>query len=190
MVWSDSERIRRGLNCKIVGMSEIKRRRLEELMVDCHPGTKVGEYVPFYFCSRSIMLYLLHKGNHLDLSYSGGQGPIVHLEADLPSVVEWANFSGRRWAFSQCNAGARYAKFFKDLSRLSDLNWTSIQATEWKDPFVKESKQAEFLMFHSFPWSMIERIGVIDDSMAEAVGTMLKDAPYKPPVVVQASWYY
>jgi hypothetical protein len=64
MIWSDAERIRQNLNCQVVGMSEIKRRRLEELEVDCHPGTKVGEYVPFYFCFRSIMLYLLYQGNH------------------------------------------------------------------------------------------------------------------------------
>src|ERR1035441_9461886 len=56
----DAERIRRAVNCTIVGMSEIKRRRLEELDVHCHPGTKVGEYVPFYFCFRSIMLFLLY----------------------------------------------------------------------------------------------------------------------------------
>jgi hypothetical protein len=37
----------------VVGMSEIKRRRLEALDVDCHPGSKVGEYVPFYFCPRN-----------------------------------------------------------------------------------------------------------------------------------------
>ncbi len=59
-LWSDAERIARGLECQIVGMSDIKRRRLEELKVDCHPGTKVGQYVPFYFCPRSIMLYILH----------------------------------------------------------------------------------------------------------------------------------
>ncbi len=39
-------------------MSEIKRRRVEELEVDCHPGTKVGDYVPFYFCPRSVMLFV------------------------------------------------------------------------------------------------------------------------------------
>ena len=53
-----------GLDVTTVGMSSIKRRRLEQLQVTCHPGTKVGEYVPFYFCPRSIMLYILHIGNH------------------------------------------------------------------------------------------------------------------------------
>ena len=87
VLWSDAERIRRALNRTVVGMSEIKRRRLEELEVECHPGTKVGEYVPFYFCPRSIMLFLLYRGNHPDLTYRGGQSPIVHLEADLRAGV-------------------------------------------------------------------------------------------------------
>ncbi|MGH6821494.1 MAG: DarT ssDNA thymidine ADP-ribosyltransferase family protein, partial [Methylocella sp.] len=62
VVWSDAERIQRGLTCTLVGINEIKRRRIDELDVDCYPGTKVGGYVPFYFCPRSIMLYLLHMG--------------------------------------------------------------------------------------------------------------------------------
>ena len=111
VLWSDAERLRQGLNCTIVGMSEIKRRRLEELDVSCHLGTKVGDYVPFYFCARSIMLYLLYRGNHVDLAYRGGQGPIVHLEADLRSVVDWAESRAQRWAISRGNAGARYGRF-------------------------------------------------------------------------------
>lgn len=40
-----------------IGMSEIKRRRIEEITVSCHSDTKVGDYVPFYFCPRSVMLF-------------------------------------------------------------------------------------------------------------------------------------
>lgn len=60
---SDARRIASELSCSLVGMSTIKQRRLERIEVDCHPGTKVGEYVPFYFCPRSIMLYILRMGN-------------------------------------------------------------------------------------------------------------------------------
>ena len=55
------------------------------------------------------MLFLLHKGNHVDLTDRGGQRPIVHLEADLRTVVEWADSIERRWAFGNRNAGARYS---------------------------------------------------------------------------------
>jgi hypothetical protein len=171
-------------------MKEIKRRRLEELAVDCHPSTRVGEYVPFYFCPRSIMLYLLHMGNHPDVSYRGGQGPIVHLEADLHSVVRWANREGVRWAFSNSNAGARYAAFFNEVDRLGDLDWGAIAANDWKAAMVRERKQAEFLLERYFPWALIERIGVIDPGRAQAVSELQIAAEHKPEIVVQRNWYY
>ena len=77
VLWSDKERIRRNQECRLVGMSTIKQRRLTELSVTCHPKTNVGDYVPFYFCPRSIMLYILHMGNHSELTYKGGQRPIA-----------------------------------------------------------------------------------------------------------------
>jgi hypothetical protein len=51
-VLSDAERIRQSPAHTNVGISEIKRRRLQEIEVQCHGETKVGEYVPFYFCPR------------------------------------------------------------------------------------------------------------------------------------------
>src|ERR1700687_1641277 len=76
---------RGGPSCP-VGMSSIKQRRLT-LPVTCHDGDFVGDYVPFYFCPRSVMLYLIYMRNHPDLAYRGGQDPIVHLEANVEEVV-------------------------------------------------------------------------------------------------------
>jgi hypothetical protein len=142
-----------------IGMSSIKSRRLH-LPVRCHQGDMVGQYVPFYFCSRSIMLYLLHKGNHPEVDYKGGQTPIVHLEADLGAAVAWAQANGRRWAFSLSNAGASYAEFRDNLSALGEVRWDAVAATQWSAPDVKEGKQAEFLMRDDFPWGLFTRIGV------------------------------
>src|SRR5262245_43359662 len=83
---SDATMIARAGPVNAIGMSNIKARRLA-LPVACHPTDKVGEYVPFYFCPRSIMLFVIHRANHPDLSFRGGQQPIVHLEADLNAVV-------------------------------------------------------------------------------------------------------
>ena len=47
VIWSDAKRLELGLASKVVGMSSIKQRRLEELTVKCHLDTMVGEYVPF-----------------------------------------------------------------------------------------------------------------------------------------------
>ena len=72
-----------------IGMPGLKQTRLRQ-PVDVFPGTAVGDYVPFYFCSRSVMLYVIYMRNHSGLLYTGGQGPIVHLEADLMDVLDWA----------------------------------------------------------------------------------------------------
>lgn len=77
----DAEMIARGGPGQAIGMFGIKLRRVEELEVACHSGTKVGHYVPFYFCPRSIMLYVIYRANHHELTYRGGQGPIVHLRS-------------------------------------------------------------------------------------------------------------
>lgn len=74
-----------------IGMSRIKQRRLQELTLPTYPNLYVGQCVPFYFCPRSIMLYLIYQANHTALDYKGGQGSIVHLQADLDAVVTWAN---------------------------------------------------------------------------------------------------
>ena len=90
--------------------------------MDCHPGTKVGEYVPFYFCPRSIMLFLLYKGNHPDLTYTREASARLCISGRIyEKVVESAESEGRRWAFSNGNAGTRYALH----SSMTSGNWTS-----------------------------------------------------------------
>ena len=178
------------INNTIVGMSNIKRRRIEELEVKCHSGTKVGDYAPFYFCPRSIMLYILYKGNYPDLEYRGGQWPIIHLQADMKAAVEWADSNGRRWAFTDRNAGARVAEFFSSLDNLDEINWVAIEATDFRASIIKEGKQAEFLVHESFPWEFIEKIGVLDVGIKAKVEEALDSAEHKPLVTVERDWYY
>jgi hypothetical protein len=187
---SDAHRIASGLSCSLVGMSTIKQRRLEEIEVVCHPDTKVGQYVPFYFCSRSIMLYILRMGNHPDVSYRGGQQPIVHLQADFYQVIGWANSNAVPWAFSTGNAGSYLTSFYNDPAQLSEIDWEAVNATDFRDPKIKEGKQAEFLLFDVFPWTLIEKIGTIDSTMATKVQTNLAIASHQPIISVEPNWYF
>jgi hypothetical protein len=187
---SDAEMIRRGGPGQTIGLSGIKRRRVEELQVPCHPGTKVGDYVPFYFCPRSVMLYVIHCANHPELTYRGGQDPIVHFEADLHRVVAWANDNRVRWAFSLSNAGAYYTEFRSNLSDLHELDWDAIAARDFRDPDVKECKQAEFLLYGYFPFVLVERIGVFNALIRDTVTQALAGGGYTPCIEVRAEWYY
>jgi len=124
------------------------------------------------------------------LTYQGGQRPIPHLEADLLATVEWSNAAGRRWAFSRGNAGNYYTRFFNDLGQLDMLDWDSILQADWRDPDIKEAKQSEFLFETSFPWHLIERIGVIDNQVAQGVSALVNTAEHRPRVDVVRTWYY
>ena len=187
-LWCDAEIVRRASSGTTIGMNQIKERRLHELTLASHPDLHVGDCVPFYFCPRSVMLYMIHRGNHPELTYLDGQEFIVHLEADLYTVVALADQNDRRWAFTSSNAGSYYFEDWCDLGRLDQIDWVAVQARDWQDR--KDGKQAEFLFEYSFPWPLVERIGVINALMYTRVMHILTDATYKPRVEIQLDWYY
>lgn len=193
-LWCDSKIIQNKLPGTTIGMGSIKTRRLKELMLTSHPELYVGDCVPFYFCPRSIMLYLIYQANHPDLGYRGGQGQIVHLEADLHETVTWAQENNRRWAFSLSNAGAYYFEDRCDLRQLNEINWPAVQSTRWSGNGVSrsitEGKQAEFLMEERFPWQLIKRIGVHSRSVYPDVINAIQACRNRPQVEIKPEWYY
>ncbi len=148
-LFSDRIMANRGGPSVTVGMSSIKQRRLT-LPVTGSDGDFVGDFVPFYFCPRSVMLYLIYMHNHPDLAYRGGQDPIVHLEANVVEVVAWATAQHRKWAFTLSNAGAYYTEFRAALSDLQEIDWDAVDAVDWQTAEIKEGKQAEFLIHEQF----------------------------------------
>jgi hypothetical protein len=172
-----------------IGMSRIKQRRLGT-PIKSHPGLRVGECVPFYFCPRSIMLFMLHKGNSPDLNYSGGQEPIVHLVADFHKAIEYASKQKLRWAFTKSNAASSYFLDFCAKEQLEEINWLAMNQTDWRDASIKEAKQAEFLMEQNFSWNLIERIGVSSGGILTQVNAVLNRSEHMPQVGIEKSWYY
>lgn len=176
-----------------IGLSDIKNRRLRQ-PVPCHSNLCVGDCVPFYFCPRSVMLYMIHCQNHPELSHLGGQDPVVHLEADLKKTIEFADENRLRWAFTSSNAGSRYFDCWNSVQDLDKINWDAVQARWWSGrgapETFKEGKQAEFLVERSFAWNLVERIGVNTQQVGTKVAAALNQATQKPQVLVTNSWYY
>lgn len=170
-----------------IGMSHIKARRRAKAL-NSHPDLHVGDCVPFYFCPRSVMLFVISRQNHPDLSYRGGQDPIVHLEADLHRTVAWANQEDCRWAFTTSNAGSFHFEDYADLRQLNRINWTAVQALYWSG--MTDDKQAEFLLERGFPWGLVDRIGCRTQHAQDEVRRLLMASDVRPPVEVQPNWYY
>ncbi len=184
----DAEIVRSKPPGTTIGMGTIKQRRLNELFLSSHFGLNVGDCVPFYFCPRSVMLYLIWRANDPELTYRGGQAPIVHLEADLHQTVAWAESQNLRWAFTLSNAGARYFEDRSNLDRLGDIDWQAVEATNWQQ--CKEGKQAEFLIEQRFPWELVTRIGVMTTQTHAQASAAITASTHKPRVELMQNWYY
>ena len=48
-------------NPTVIGYTHIKERRMKQIRVACCGGRFVGEFVPFYYCPRSPMLFTTNK---------------------------------------------------------------------------------------------------------------------------------
>ena len=177
-------------NCgTMIGYAHTKGHRRERVL-EQGVGLKVGECVPFYYCPRSVMLYVIHKANHPDLAYRGGQAPIAHLRLDPVAVANWAEQNRLRYYVTDVTAATAYFTAYSDLNAMNRLDWQSIYSNQWEN--VTDRKQAEFLVEKRVSTSLIAEIGVINQEYKTRVEQILK--PYgqggRIAVNVHREWYY
>jgi hypothetical protein len=142
------------------------------------------DVVPFNFCPRSVMLYVVAQGHE---NYREGQQPIVH----LVSSIETIRATARPWLFTDRHADLGYANQYDTTAKLDEVDWAVMPLQQWGgDTEVKEKRQAEFLVHDWCPWEAIEAIGVIDPSIAERVKVAIAGISHKPRVEVPHDWYY
>lgn len=134
------------------------------------------------------MLFLFYKNNSQDITYCGGQEPIIHLVADLQKTIAWANAKKKRWAFTSSNAGSYYFNSYTDLDQLDKIDWNVVNATYWEG--CRETKQAEFLIEGQFPFELIERIGVYSQQYYQNVNQIVSNMRNAPIVEIKQDWYY
>lgn len=179
-LWSDARRIARQLATTNIGHLHIKQRRLSR-RVPTRGGGMLGDYVPFNFCYRSVMLYAVHCG-HQD--YGGGQESIVH----LVSTVSRATATGRPWAFTDRHAELAHAIYYDDLQHIAQVRWDVMKLSWWQQ--VKEERQAELLVHDFFPWTCVTGIATATASTAHRAQLILATSSYQPPVAIRSGWYY
>ncbi len=186
-LWSDKIQLAKKHCNQEIGLSHVKQRRLNEIEVACHPGTMVGDYVPFYFHVHAPMLYYIHKRGD-ELGYKGGQEDIVYLVSKMSVAINWAEENEKKWAFTNGNAGAYLCDFYNKFEDLDKVNWEAVKQRYWSD--CKDAKQAEFLVYEQFSWNMFESIGVYDAAHQGKVERIIVKSAHKPIVKVKAGWYY
>ncbi|NLX57134.1 MAG: DUF4433 domain-containing protein [Planctomycetaceae bacterium] len=183
-LWSDAQRIAKRLTTTNIGHSHIKARRLRRRVAVAARGM-LGDYVPFNFCPRSVMLYVIHRDSVE--GYDGGQEPIIHLVSSVGVAIA----TGRPWAFTDRHAELGYARYFDSIDREAQVDWSVMPRNYWAESDeMKEKRQAEFLVHEWFPFDAVEQIGVVNERMRSRVQKILATSVFSPPVIVERSWYY
>ena len=187
-LFSDATISQHPTTCTRIGMKGIKNSR-RVLPVKCHRDLMVGDCVPFYFCPRSVMLFVIAMKNHPNLDFRGGEGRVVHLEADLHRSVAWAESHSRRWAFTTGNAGSSHFLDFKELRYLDRVDWDAVEEREnWTG--VKDEKASEWLIERQFPWQLVERVGCRSRATAGEALRAVAQSQHRPDVHIVPGWYY
>ena len=176
-----------GLQYRIIHNVDIQNER-KLRQIPCGAGGTIHDYVAFYFGMRSPMLYVLHSGRVE--GYNEGQEPLIY----VVSTVEAVQNNALRYVFSDGQGIAAYTQWYDNLNRLNEVDWATVYASNWAcsidDMDRQRRKQAEFLVYQSCPWSLVQEIGVFNDNVQKKVLGILQKFNVSTPVRIHRDWYY
>ncbi len=143
------------------GNPKIKGRRKAKIVPF---GGVVADYVPFYFASRSPMLYTQWINGRVR------NEEIIYLVSTTTRIIE----KKYKWCCSNINAAKHLACFYdKEEELLGKISWDVMKEKDWRNdedhPDRRERRMAEFLVHHTVRWEDIFHIGVYDEDAQRTV---------------------
>ena len=176
-----------GVNYKDVAYSGLQDRRARTY-VPCGAGGTLHDYVPFYFCPLSPMLFSISKGKVPD--YDEGTRPLIFFVSSAQVIQQ----AGLPFVFTDGHGIMNYSNFYDDLGQLHQVDWPLMGSKMWKsteaDPDRKRRRSAEFLVHGFLPWNLITHIGTRSPLIKETVLAYLKGTNHHLEVSVRPDWYY
>jgi len=118
-------------------------------------GTKLGEYIPFYFGLRTPMLYVIQNGYNGVKAVSPNH--IVYCVSSVQKIVE----NDFEFYFTDGHATDGFSTFYTkdDINSIDELvDFEATNAKFWKkqnDLDFKRRKEAEFLIKEDLPHNLI-----------------------------------
>lgn len=143
---------------RTIGIQNLIDKR-GEWAVPIAPGGTLGDYIPFYFTSRSPMLYNLKTGRNVN------KLPMTEIAIIVTSIERL--WSARvPFLFTDRHAKLATARFSSDMNDLEWIDWDIISRSDFRydvdDPGKIERYQAEALVYRYCDFSHIEAIIVSD----------------------------
>lgn len=165
-----------------IANQDVQDRR-EKTKIPVGKGGTLHDYVPFYFASRSPMLYYLHKQKLQ-------QEDVVYFMTSVASIQEHA----LDFVFTDAHAIRRLTNFYTDLVHLDQIDWQVMTSDYWhdidEDMSRKARRQAEFLVYNEVPLTACLGFAVFNEQAKVKLETILQEAGSTLPVAVRRHFYY
>lgn len=134
----------------------------------------IGDYVPFYFTPKSMMLYNVITGYRAPLVPKRSREEILVIRCLIETLAK-----EQTWFFTDGQGNDALTQHFNDLAHLEEIDWVSIQSSNFKkgeDDFDRTRRyQAEFLVYQHVPIGCIESLNVYNQPGADYVKKALTE---------------
>ena len=190
--------LRVGLCCKTHPLSTTDFVRIgNPQIIEARSATKVrindygniGDYIPFYFTPRSIMLYNIVTGYWAPLVPKILKKDIIIIRCEITKLS-----NVNRFFFTNGQANDALTKHYNDLSKINKIDWENIQNGNFSKSdgdFDRPRRyQAEFLVYYHVPVNAIESIIVYNDGTAKFVGDELSQAGVTLAVHISPNYFF
>ncbi|MEZ5231302.1 MAG: DUF4433 domain-containing protein [Acidimicrobiales bacterium] len=170
------------------GKPSIKEQRRRKA-VSAAPHGCVADYVPFYYGTRSPMMFVIGKGQVE--TYQEGLDPLVYLVTSVERLLEL----GHSLVYTDGNATTHVTRFVNELTELDRLvDWPLIKAKYWantpEDGDRMRRRAAECLARGPVPWHAFTDIAVRSAARKAEVEASVTHPVATASVRVQPDWYY
>jgi hypothetical protein len=150
----------------------------------------IGEYIPFYFTPRSMMLFNIITGYQAPLVPKLKKEEIIVVRC-LTENVSTAN----RFFFTDGQANVTsITNHYNNLKDLDKVDWEIIQNGDFKKSTADSDKQrryqAEFLAHHHVPVNFIESINVYNSKAATFVQTEMAKTDKLIPIRIHPPYFF
>lgn len=134
----------------------------------------IGDYVPFYFTPKSMMLYNIITGFRAPLVPKRNRAEILVIRCLVDTLA-----TEDTWFFTDGQGNDAVTNHFNDLVELGQLDWAAIQNSNFSKTdgdFDRARRyQAEFLVYQQVPIAHIESLNVYNQAALGYVNGLLTE---------------
>ena len=150
----------------------------------------IGEYVPFYFTPKSMMLFNIITGYRAPLVPKLDKEKIIVFRCEIQELSKLD-----RYFFTNGQANVTsITDHYNDLDDLDNIDWKIIMNSDFKkvgtDTDKQRRYQAEFLVHNHVPIKCIESINVYNDKAATFVKKELAKTDIIKPLRIVKEYFF